>query len=31
MEDPAMYFRNNVVGGLNLVEAKQAVGRSKRC
>ena len=26
MEDPAMYFRNNVVGGLNLVEAMQAVG-----
>ncbi|HMP88685.1 MAG TPA: UDP-glucose 4-epimerase GalE [Kiritimatiellia bacterium] len=26
MEDPGMYFRNNVVGGLNLVEAMQNVG-----
>ncbi|MGA1530441.1 MAG: UDP-glucose 4-epimerase GalE [Kiritimatiellia bacterium] len=26
MEDPMMYFRNNLVGGLNLVDAMQAVG-----
>lgn len=26
MEDPMMYFRNNVVGGLNLVEAMTNVG-----
>lgn len=26
MQDPMMYFRNNVVGGLNLVEAMQKAG-----
>jgi len=26
MQDPMMYFRNNVVGGLNLVEAMQRAG-----
>lgn len=26
MDDPMMYFRNNVVGGLNLVEAMTSVG-----
>jgi UDP-glucose 4-epimerase len=26
MEDPMMYFRNNVMGGLNLVEAMQNTG-----